>query len=81
MSLLSENVIPGNHGRIFGTNAKEDSDLFEIKTYLLKLDGVKNVELNLEVFPREFTIYTTKMILVSDIENRVKSVGFHAIPK
>jgi hypothetical protein len=23
MSLLSENVIPGNHGKVFGTNAKE----------------------------------------------------------
>lgn len=27
MSLLSENVIPGNHGKVFGTNAKEPQTL------------------------------------------------------
>jgi hypothetical protein len=35
MSLLSENIIPGNHGKIFGTDAMED--LIEIKTSLLTL--------------------------------------------
>jgi hypothetical protein len=81
MSLLTDNVIPGNHGTIFGTNAMEDSDLMEIKTSLLELDGIKDVLLNTEIFPREFTVHTTKMISVTDIENKVKSVGFHAIPK
>ncbi|MFV8347098.1 MULTISPECIES: heavy-metal-associated domain-containing protein [Flavobacterium] len=81
MSLLTDNVIPGNHGTIFGTNATEDSDLMEIKTSLLELDGIKDVLLNTEIFPREFTVHTTKMISVTDIENKVKSVGFHAIPK
>jgi hypothetical protein len=32
-------------------------------------------------FPREFTIYTTQIVSIEDIENKVKSVGFHAIPK
>ena len=81
MSLLTDNVIPGNHGKIFGTNAMEDSDLMEIKTSLLELDGIKDVLLNTEIFPREFTVHTTKMISITDIENKVKSVGFHAIPK
>jgi len=27
MSLLSENIIPGNHGKVFGTNAKDQKDL------------------------------------------------------
>ncbi len=81
MSLLTDNVIPGNHGKIFGTNAMEDSDLMEIKTSLLELDGIKDVLLNIEIFPREFTVHTTKMVSITDIENKVKSVGFHAIPK
>lgn len=81
MSLLTDNVIPGNHGKIFGTNAIEDSDLMEIKTSLLELDGIKDVLLNTEIFPREFTVHTTKMISITAIENKVKSVGFHAIPK
>ena len=29
MSVLSDNVIPGNYGKIFGTNAIEDADLLE----------------------------------------------------
>jgi hypothetical protein len=38
MSLLSENIIPGNHGKIFGTDAMEENDLIEIKTSLLTLE-------------------------------------------
>jgi hypothetical protein len=81
MSILTDNVIPGNHGKIFGTNAIEDIDLIEIKSSLLQLDGIQEVVLNTDIFPREFTVHTSKMIPVSDIENRVKLVGFHAIPK
>ena len=81
MSILTDNVIPGNHGKIFGTNAIADIDLKEIRSSLLKLDGVKDVLLNTEIFPKEFTIHTSKIVSISDIENIVKSVGFHAIPK
>ncbi|MFV8375526.1 heavy-metal-associated domain-containing protein [Flavobacterium sp. LB1P62] len=81
MSALKDNVIPGNHGQIFGTNAIEEVDLIEIKSRVLKLDGIKDVLLNAEIFPREFTVHTSKMVAISDIENKVKSVGFHAIPK
>lgn len=81
MSLLSKNVIPGNHGRIFGTNAKENQDLLDIKNKLLELDGIKDVVLDTAIFPREFTVYTTKILSIDTIEKMVKSVGFHAIPK
>ncbi|WP_016988141.1 hypothetical protein [Flavobacterium sp. ACAM 123] len=81
MSLLSENIIPGNHGKIFGTDAMEKTDLIEIKTSLLTLEGINEVILNTETFPREFTIYTDQIVSLSDIEYKVKSVGFHAIPK
>ncbi|MFV5689500.1 heavy-metal-associated domain-containing protein [Flavobacterium sp. ZT3R25] len=81
MSALKDNIIPGNHGQIFGTNAIEEVDLIEIKASLFKLDGIKDVLLNAEIFPREFTVHTSKMVLINDIENKVKSVGFHAIPK
>lgn len=81
MSLFSDNVIPGNHGKLFGTNAIEETDLIDIKNCLLKMDGIKNVALNTSIFPREFTVYTTKIVKVSEIENKVKSIGFHAIPQ
>jgi hypothetical protein len=81
MSLLSENVIPGNHGKIFGTNAKDDTDLERIKNSVLLIDGIKEVIINSEIFPREFTIHSTKLIKVKDIEDAVLTTGFHAIPK
>ncbi|PZX93252.1 heavy-metal-associated domain-containing protein [Flavobacterium aquariorum] len=81
MSVLTNNVIPGNYGKIFGTNAVKDADLMKIKASLLELDGIADVLLNTEIFPRELTVHTNKMVSVADIENTVKSVGFHAIPK
>lgn len=81
MSLLSENIIPGNHGKIFGTNAMEQNDLTAIKNSLLELEGIVDIILNIEIFPREFTVHTNQIVSLSDIENKVKSVGFHAIPK
>ena len=81
MSLLNENVIPGNHGKVFGTNAKAKHDLEKIKAKILELKGIKNVLLNFDVFPREFTIYTSKLITIKEIEEKVIATGFHAIPK
>ncbi|SHF29583.1 hypothetical protein SAMN03080594_103244 [Arenibacter palladensis] len=80
MSILSENVIPGNHGKVFGTNAKEANDLGRIKENLLKIEGVKNVIFS-DDFPVEFTVHTTKMVEIKEIEKMVKGLGFHAIPK
>jgi hypothetical protein len=51
MSVLTNNVILGNHGKIFGTNAIEDPYLMEIKASLLELDGIEDVLLNTEIFP------------------------------
>ncbi|WP_158837760.1 heavy-metal-associated domain-containing protein [Polaribacter sp. L3A8] len=81
MSLTSDNVIPGNHGKVFETNAKDSIDLESIKNKLLSLDGIKEVSLNSEIFPIEFTVYTTKLIKIKEIEDTVKTIGFHAIPK
>lgn len=81
MSLLSENVIPGNHGKIFGTNAKEKTDLEKIKSILIHLKGIKDVLINTEIYPREFTVHTSTLVKIEDIEEKVKQIGFHAIPK
>lgn len=81
MSIISENIVPGNHGKVFGTNAENNLDLEKIKDEVLKLDGVKDVILNADVFPREFTIHTTDFVKVKDVEDAAISAGFHAIPK
>ena len=81
MSLFSENIIPGNHGKIFGTNAKSEHNLKRIKDKILSVDGVKDVIINTEIFPREFTVFTTKLVKVKDIQEKVMVTGFHVIPK
>ena len=81
MSLLSDNVIPGNQGRVFATNAKLNGDLEKIRNKLLAVDGIEEVKLNLDSFPKEFVVHTRKLVSVEDIEEIIRSMGFHAIPK
>ena len=81
MSVLSKNVIPGKQGRVFGTNVKRNTDLESIREKLLDLDGIEEVKLNFESFPKEFIVFTNKLVRVEDVEDMVISTGFHAIPK
>lgn len=81
MSFLSDNVIPGNHGKVFGTNAKTKDELKEIKIAVLEVDGIKDVILNSDDFPFEFTVHTSKVVHIRDIEKKAKTLRFHAVPK
>lgn len=81
MSLFSENVIPGNQGKIFRTNAERISDLERIVNIVTSIEGVRDVTFDSDVFPREFTVHTTKMVRVKDVEDAVISLGFHAVPR
>ncbi|WP_339654888.1 heavy-metal-associated domain-containing protein [Flavobacterium frigidarium] len=81
MSLMDDNVIPGNYGKVFGTDANETADLIAIKEALLKLDGISNIAIDDNIFPKEFNVHTNKIVKIEAIEDVVKSLGFHAIPK
>lgn len=81
MSLISENIIPGNYGKVFSTDAKEKKDLLKIKKAIEKLVGIKGVILNTDVYPIEITIHTNALVHIDIVENEVKRFGFHAIPK
>jgi hypothetical protein len=81
MSFLTENIIPGNHGKIFCTNASKDEEMEKIKLWLQKIDGVKNVVIIKGVYPKEFIVYTSKLINIITIEDAVIKLGLHAIPK
>lgn len=81
MSILTENIIPGNQGKVFETNAKEAKDLEQIKKRLLAMEGIKEITLNQDSFPKEFIVQTSQMVPIKDIEQAVISEGFHAIPK
>ncbi|TFV95685.1 heavy-metal-associated domain-containing protein [Algoriphagus kandeliae] len=81
MSILSDNVIPGKQGKVFETNAKEAKDLEQIRSKLLAMEGIHEVTLNQDKFPKEFTVQTSQMVPIKDIEQAVISQGFHAVPK
>lgn len=81
MSLLSENVIPGNHGKTFETNATEHQDLIKIKESILNVIGVSDVIIDEEKFPTEITVHTADLVSVVEIQEAVKNHGFHALPK
>lgn len=81
MTVITENVIPGNHGRIFTTNASNDSEMEEIKVVIEKIEGVKDVVLIKEVYPKEFIVHTTKLINNDIIERAVSVLGVKAVPK
>ena len=81
MSFLTENVIPGARGRIFCTDASTEEKMNMVKVAIEKVDGVKNVVLVNEVFPKELIVQTTKLVTVKAIGGAVNRIGMHAIPK
>ncbi len=81
MNLLSENVIPGNHGKVFETNAIEHKDLITIKDAISNIVGIKDAIINEKVFPKKITIHTSTFVSIKEIEDVVIKTGFHAIPK
>ena len=81
MNLLTEHIIPGNYGKVFSTDAKKDKDILKINNAIKKIPGIKDVIINKDVYPIEFTILTTSLIHIERVENEVKRFGFHAIPK
>lgn len=81
MNLLTENIIPGNYGKVFSTDAKKEKDLLKIKVAIENLPGIKDVILNKDVFPVELTIHTNALVHIDVVEKEVMRFGFHAIPK
>ena len=81
MNLLSENVIPGDHGKIFETNAENQSDLEQIKKAILRIEGISDVILNNEIYPREITVLTTDFVNITEVAEAADEAGFHILPK
>lgn len=81
MSYLNTNIIPGEFGKVFTTDARKEKDLLKIKNAIKKIHGIQDVEINKNVFPIEFTIYSKSVVSHKKIENEVKRFGFHTIPK
>lgn len=80
MSFLSENVIPGNYGKKFTTDAKHPNDLTKIQEALMQLDGIKDVLFESENKAIVFVIHTNKVISVKEIEDCIRDLNLHAVP-
>lgn len=81
MNIISENVIPGDHGKIFETNAESQSDLEQIKKAVIRIEGVKDILLNNEIYPREITVLTSAFVDVEAVAQAAHEEGFHVLPK
>ena len=81
MNLLSENVIPGDHGKIFETNAENQSDLDQIKNAILSIEGVSAVLLDNDIYPREIIVLTNTFVSVEEVAKAADEAGFHILPK
>jgi len=81
MSFINENVIPGEHGKVFETNAKNPEDVKKIQASILAVEGVKDVLVDLNSFPVALTVHTSVVVNIEEIEKVVQKDGFHAIPK
>jgi len=81
MSIRTENVIPGEHGKIFAVNFKTKEEFESISEALMELDGVKDVMFNNDVHPAELTIHTEKLVKVKDVQRVINDAGYHAVPK
>jgi len=81
MSLQSENVIPGEHGKTFTVNIDTQEEFEGIKDEVLKLDGIRDVIFNSDTYPHEVTVHTHKLVLVKDVQIAIRDAGYHAMPK
>lgn len=81
MTLISENVIPGDHGKIFETNAENQGELEQIKKAILRIEGVKDVVPNNEIYPREITVLTSDFVNISEVAQAAHEAGFHVLPR
>ncbi|WP_310991285.1 heavy-metal-associated domain-containing protein [Aequorivita marina] len=81
MNIISENVIPGDHGKVFETNAENQRELETLKKAILKIEGVKDVLLNNDTYPREITVLTKDFVNVSEVEQAASSVDLHVLPR
>lgn len=80
MSFISENVIPGNYGKKFTTDANDTEEINQIKEALMALEGVKDVIFEEGSSPTVFIVQTHQVVKVDDVKNTVKVLNLHAVP-
>ncbi len=80
MTFISENIIPGNHGKTFTTDVDDASEKTKLEAAVLEVEGVVKVIFE-DTFPLEFTVHTDRVVNVTDIQNKANELNFHVIVK
>ncbi len=80
MSLISENVIPGNHGKTFIVDITEKEEFEKVREQILKIEGVEDVLYDDKPYPHEIKVHSSKFVKIKDVQNAVRDKGFHAVP-
>lgn len=81
MSYINDIVIPGTKGRVFTTSVDKEEDLQRLKSAILQIGGVEEVDVNTEIFPTEIRIIAETVVEVREVEEAANDLGFHLIPK
>lgn len=81
MTFISENIIPGNYGKKFATNADDPSEKTELEAALMEIDGVTDVIFDDDKHPLVFTIHTNKVVNIRTIQDKANELNFHVIAK
>lgn len=81
MGVIEENVIPGNHGKVFKVDIEDEFEFSDVQETVMQLDGVKDVLFDDGVFPHEIIVHTNELVKITDVQRAVKKHGFNAIPE
>ncbi|MEO5789156.1 MAG: heavy-metal-associated domain-containing protein [Gelidibacter sp.] len=80
MTYITDNIIPGNHGKTFTTDVNEASEKTKLEAAILKVQGVVKV-IFADTFPLEFTVHTDRVVKVSEIQSAANEWNYHVIAK
>lgn len=81
MGVIEENVIPGNHGKVFKVDIEDEFEFSDVHDSVMRLNGVKDVLFDDGVFPHEVIVHTDDLVKISDVQQAVKQHGYDAIPE
>lgn len=81
MDATKENVIPGNHGKVFKVDIEDEFKFSDVQETVMQLNGIKDVLFDDEVVPHEMIIHTENLVKVSDVQAAVKKHGYDAVPE
>lgn len=76
MNFRPKKVIPIHQVKVFSTNTTNNYALHLIKTKIMALDGVKDVDINIDVLPKKFIVHTIKVVPKQHIESIIFSFEY-----